>query len=77
MIGYKIGQTNLNSRQIRVLITLDLTNSNNNLNRKNIKDKEYAKYRCDKALVISIEDTEGNKYTSSFSFMYDKKKNTI
>jgi antitoxin component YwqK of YwqJK toxin-antitoxin module len=74
MIGYKIGQIKVDSKQIRVLITLDIdiNNCKTNLNRKDIKDKEYAKYRCDKAKVISIEDNEGNKYSNAFSPFYDK-----
>ena len=70
MIGYKIASTD----NKRVLVTLEIpVDSNTNLNRADIKDKEFAKYRCDKAKVLSIEDNEGNKYVSARSIMYDKK----
>ncbi len=74
MIGYKIGQITLGDTQIRVLITLEIPNdAQTNLNRTDIKDKKYAKYRCNKALVISIEDNKGNKHENAFSSIYNEK----
>ena len=74
MIGYKIGQIILGNTQIKVLITLEIPNdAQTNLNRTNIKHKEYAKYRCNKALVISKKDKKENKHENAFSSIYNEK----
>ncbi len=70
MIGYKIGTND----GMRVLVTLEISkDAKTNLDRTDIKDKEYAKYRCDRCKVLSIEDTDGNRYQSAKNSFYDKK----
>ena len=71
MIGYKIAS----SEGKRVLVTLEIpSDANTNLDRKNVKDKLYAKYRCDKAFVLCIEDEEGKKYKSASTSIFSFKK---
>ena len=71
MIGYKIAS----SEGKRVLVTLEIpSGANTNLDRKDVKDKLYAKYRCDKAFVLCIEDEEGIKYKSASTSIFSFKK---
>ncbi len=73
MLGYKIASNN----NTRVLVTLQIPkDARTNIQRKDIKNKKYAKYRCNKATVISIVDQEGNKYKSANTSFYNKKKLT-
>ena len=70
MLGYKIASNN----GTRVLVTLSIPcNAKSNLNRDGIVDKEYAKYRCDRATVVSIKDEKGNKYNTALSLIYKGK----
>ena len=71
MIGYKIAS----SEGKRVLVTLEIpSDANTNLDRKRLKDKMCAKYRCDKAFVLCIEDEEGKKYKSASTSIFSFKK---
>ncbi len=71
--GYKIAIANGN----RVLVTLKIPNdATTNISRTGIKDKNYASYRCNKAIVISIEDIKGKHYASARSYMYSIDVNT-
>jgi antitoxin component YwqK of YwqJK toxin-antitoxin module len=54
--GYKVAYFN----GTRVLVTLDIPDyAKTNMHRKSIKNQEYAKYRCNIALVANIEDIHG------------------
>lgn len=67
LIGYKVCQ----SYGIRVVVTLEIPDdAKTNITRDDIVDKRYAKYRCDKAKVIDIEDCLGRKYSMAFSRFY-------
>ncbi len=73
MIGYKIASTEDGKR---ALVTLKIgSDSNTNLYRNDIVDKMYAKYRCDKATVVSITicDTD-EPVTCAYSSMYKYKR---
>lgn len=71
MIGYKAGF----SDKKRVIITLEIPeDALTNINRTNIVDKSKAKYRTNKAVVIKIEDKEGNTYEFAESGFYKAKK---
>jgi len=71
MIGYKLASSN----SCNVIVTLRIPNdSKTNINRSDIVDKKYAKYRTNKATIIDIEDMDGNKYNNAVSSVYTKKK---
>ncbi len=73
MIGYKIASTEDGKR---ALVTLKIgSDSNTNLYRNDIVDKMYAKYRCDKATVVSIVicDTDEPVTWAYTSFYTDKR----
>jgi len=79
MIGYKIAQVQLNEQDIRrVLVTLEISNDDinfkSNLHRKDIVDATKAKYRCNKAKVLKIEDAEGKEYPNATTHCYQDKK---
>jgi hypothetical protein len=79
MIGYKIAQVQLNEQDIRrVLVTLEISNDDinfkSNLHRKDIIDATKAKYRCNKAKVLKIEDAEGKEYPEATTHCYQDKK---
>ena len=70
MLGYKVAKNG----ETRVVVTLEIPeDAITNINRINVAVKEYAKYRCNKAKVIKIEDENEKEYTSAKSFNYDKK----
>jgi antitoxin component YwqK of YwqJK toxin-antitoxin module len=76
MIGYKIGLSTLSDQNttVRVLITLNIPdNAKTNINRTNTIDSKHASYRCNKAIVVSIEDTNGCMYTTAKNFIYKYK----
>jgi antitoxin component YwqK of YwqJK toxin-antitoxin module len=71
MLGYKIAK----SSGTRVLVTLEIpSDAKTNITRCDIVNTQYAKHRCDRALVMSIEDSEGNKYSAASSSEYLKKQ---
>ena len=73
MEGYKIGFVINNNNIRKVLITLLIPNNAlTNMNRENIIDKKHAKYRCNNAYVVEIEDNYKN-YDSAMSGFYTKK----
>ena len=79
MIGYKIAQVQLNEQDSRrVLVTLEISNDDinfkSNLHRKDIVDSTKAKYRCNKAKVLKIEDTEGKEYPEATTHCYQDKQ---
>jgi antitoxin component YwqK of YwqJK toxin-antitoxin module len=76
MIGYKIAQVQLNNQDIRrVLVTLEISDdAKTNLHRKDIVDATKAKYRCNKAKVLKIEDNEGREYPEATTHCYQDKK---
>jgi len=84
MIGYKIAQVHnlsyksggLNDQDIRrVLVTLEIPDdAKTNLHRKDIVDSTKAKYRCNKAKVLKIEDNEGTEYQEATTLCYSDKK---
>ena len=72
LTGYKIASTKDGKS---ALVTLDIgSDSNTNLYRKDIVDKLHAKYRCDKATVISIVicDTD-EPVTFAYTAIYKNK----
>jgi antitoxin component YwqK of YwqJK toxin-antitoxin module len=74
MIGYKVAK---NGGDTRVVITLDIPqDALTNMERKDIVNKDTAKYRTNKAIVLKIEDENGNEYTSGISFNYKDKSLT-
>ena len=68
MIGYKIIFSN-DSQRKRLLVTLEIPqDAKTNLNRPGLIDPQHAKYRCDKALVVSIHcQQSGTEYTTGIS----------
>jgi len=73
LTGYKIASTKDGKS---ALVTLDIgSDSNTNLYRKDIVDKLHAKYRCDKATVISIVicDTD-EPVTCAYTCIYKDKR---
>lgn len=75
MIGYKIAKVQSNNKQKRVLVTLEIPqDAKTNLNRSDIVDATKAKYRCNKAKVIKIEDIECRKYLEVTTLFYSDKK---
>lgn len=71
MIAYKTASSDNDKK---VLVTLKIPkDALTNINRDDIKDKRYAKYRCNKATVVSIEDNEGNFYNSALTNIYKQK----
>jgi antitoxin component YwqK of YwqJK toxin-antitoxin module len=71
MLGYKIAK----SSGTRVLVTLEIpSDARTNITRCDIVNTQYAKHRCDRALVMSIEDSEGNRYCTATSSEYLKKQ---
>lgn len=77
MIGYKIAAyTGHKSPEcIPVLVTLKIPkDAITNIHRKDIIDPIHAKYRCNRAIVLSIEDENGNSYKTAKSCIYQKKQ---
>ena len=73
VIGYKIAKNGTN----RVIVTLEIPeDAKTNMNRSSIAVKETAKYRANKAKVLTIEDDSGISYTTATSFEYDKESHT-
>lgn len=61
----------------RVIITLEIPpDALTNMDRKSVVNKDTAKHRVNKALVMKIEDAEGNLYDTATSSQYTKKKLT-
>ena len=74
MIGYKVAQT---TDEKRVIITLDIPEDTyTNMNRTDIVNKDTAKYRANKATVLSIEDENGNMYETATSCIHTDKQLT-
>lgn len=72
MLGYKAAV----AYNIHVVITLEIPeDALTNLERNNVAVKEFAKFRCNKAKVIKIEDENGKEYdeAESYNYPYDKK----
>jgi antitoxin component YwqK of YwqJK toxin-antitoxin module len=70
MIGYKIAKNG----DKRVVVTLEIpSDALTNMGRSSIAVRETAKYRANKAIILKIEDVEGNCYETATSFNYDKK----
>ena len=58
-----------------MLVTLEIpSDAKTNLYRKDIADATKAKYRCNKAKVLKIEDSEGKEYSKATSLIYTNKK---
>ena len=73
MLGYKAAKNG----ETRVLVTLEIPeDALTNICRTNIVNRDTAKYRTNKAKVISIEDSDGKKYTSAITGFYDNKSLT-
>ena len=71
MLGYKVAK----SFGKRVVITLEIPeDAITNVKRSNIVKAETASYRTNKAIVIKIEDSDGNINDEAESCFYDKKK---
>ena len=71
MNAYKSGIT---SDNIRVLITLFIpVRAKTNMERKNIINKKYAKYRSNIAVVLSIKDDNGKEYLTATSAYWNEK----
>ena len=71
MIGYKVAHS---TDEKRVIITLDIPDDAcTNMNRTDIVNKDTAKYRTNKATVLSIEDENGNMYETATSSIYTNK----
>ena len=74
---YKIGYVNNDCTRIKykkVLITLLLLATvKTNIDRSNIIDKKYAKYRCNKAYVKDIIDNNNKSYNIATSGFYHEK----
>jgi len=71
MYGYKSGMTN---EGIRVLISLYIPmDAKTNFERKNVKNKLFAKYRVDKATVLKIQDDNLKNYISAKSLFSNEK----
>jgi len=80
MIGYKIAYAETSNQQdkpIRVLITLEIPqDARTNCKRRFLAYPSRAKYRCNKAMVLQIEDTQGNTYEEATSCFYTHKQLT-
>lgn len=77
MIGYVVAFAIGENNYPRVIVTIEIPKktAKTTLNRTtNIVDKIHALYRCDKALVIDIEDVYGNKYNKAKTYLYDCKQ---
>jgi len=71
MYGYKSG---ISDNGIRVLITLYVPmDAKTNFERKNIKNKLFAKYRVNKASVIRIQDDNLKNYKTAKSLFSNEK----
>ena len=71
MYGYKSGMTD---QGIRVLISLYIPmDAKTNFERKNVKNKLFAKYRVNKATVLKIQDDNLKNYISAKSLFSDEK----
>ena len=69
IIGYKAAF----AYNKRVVVTLEIPDDAlTNLLRENAVVKEYAKYRCNKAKVVKIEDIDGKEYEEAITVHYDK-----
>ena len=65
--GYKIAKNG----EKRVLVTLTIPDGTlSNMWRNGVKDRVYAKYRCQQAYVESIEDDTGRTYEHAFPSVY-------
>lgn len=64
MLGYKAAK----SDGKKLIVTLEIPNDAiTNLERKSVVVKESAKYRCNKAKVLKIEDENGKEYKEAIS----------
>jgi len=67
IIGYKKARNN-------ILVTLQIPyDAKHNIDRKNISDKQYAKYRCSHAKVIDIIDLDNNTSIDKANSLHDSK----
>lgn len=79
MIGYKA----LRVADKNVIATLQIPpDAKTNVMRNNVRSYLHAKFRCDKALVLKIEDENGKEYNYAFTAFFLKnileyKKNNI
>lgn len=73
MIGYKVAKNG----DTRVIVTLEIPeDALTNMGRSSIVVMETAKYRTNKAKVLSVEDASGISYESAHSSSYEKKSLT-
>jgi antitoxin component YwqK of YwqJK toxin-antitoxin module len=75
MLGYKIARHQVTKQDPRlVIVTLEIPkDAKTNLHRKNIINPYKAKYRCNKAKVLKIEDVKKNK-VYHFAYSHYPKK---
>jgi hypothetical protein len=65
MLGYKVAKT---EEDVRCIITLLIpSDAMTNLNRTSVKNKQYAKYRTNKAYVVEIADIDGSLHKFAWS----------
>lgn len=70
MLGYKAAKCG----ETRVLITLEIPDdAKTNVDRKYVVDKEKAKHRTNRAMVLKIEDADGNSYETAETAYSSKK----
>ena len=68
MLGYKASKNG----DTRVIVTLEIPeDAITNMKRKDIVNAETAKYRCNKAKVLKIEDEDGKEYSYATSIYYN------
>jgi len=80
-IGWKLARKNVSIKKAdirfvsKVIVKLEILNDMHNENRSSICDKQWAKYRCESARVLSIESRDGNEsFKSAISFHTDKRR---
>lgn len=68
MEAFKLGTTKFQDKFLIVVLEIP-DGANTNIGRSNVlkKNKETAKYRCDKAKVIDIYDLDYNKHSEAYS----------
>jgi len=81
MIGYKI-VFDINNKHKRLLATLQIPeDALTNIGRTGLVDTKYAKHRCNKALVVSLENTtteqQSEKSYTGVSAYWEKQLNYI
>lgn len=74
LTGYKVAAAHNGTR---VIVTLSIpADAKHNMNRPSVVNKYAAKFRTNKALVLNIEDEDGNQYTTALTAFFTKNKLT-